>query len=167
MSRLAPHPLLPGLLPSLLAAAFGLLPPVARAHGIQSQLQRFGGLSVQLESSFSTGMPASHAEVRLLPPAGGPIALGHTDDHGRIRFQLPPQASADWEIQVDAGPGHRDYLEVPAARSGTSPASGTSSASGSSRSGSVLPLRLSHLQGWLTLGLAGSLGGLMLRRPRA
>ena len=157
MFRLASHALLPGLL----AAAFGLLPPVARAHGIQSQLERFGGLSVQLESSFSTGMPASHAEVRLLPPAGSPIALGHTDDHGRIRFRLPPQASADWEIQVDAGPGHRDYLEVPAAHGGTSP--GTDG----SRPGSVLPLRLSHLQGWLAFGLAGSLGGLMLRRPRA
>lgn len=154
MFRPAPHP----LLPALLTAALGLLPPpVARAHGIQSQLERFGGLSVQLESGFSTGMPASQAEVRLLPPDGSPIALGQTDDHGRIRFQLPPQAGADWEIQVDAGPGHRDYLEIPAARSGT----------GSGRSESVPPLRrLSHLQGWLLLGLAGSLGGLMLRRPR-
>ncbi|MEB3270818.1 MAG: hypothetical protein VKJ44_04090 [Synechococcus sp.] len=162
MSRLAPHP----LLPALLTAALGLLPPpAARAHGIQSQLERFGGLSLQLESAFSTGMPASQAEVRLLPPGGSPIALGQTDDHGRIRFQLPPQAGADWEIQVDAGPGHRDYLEVPVAHSGTN--SGSSSGTDDSRPGSVLPLRLSHLQGWLMLGLAGSLGGLMLRRPRA
>lgn len=153
MNRIAPRA---ALLP-LLAGAIGLIPAVARAHGIQSQLERFGGLSIQLESSFSSGTPASHAEVRLLPPGGTPIALGQTDDRGRIRFQLPPQANPAWEIQVDAGPGHRDYLEVPATSSAAAPSL--------SRSEAPLRSRLSHLQGLAMLGLVGACGGLLLRRP--
>lgn len=149
------------LLPVLLAAAALLSAPgAARAHGIQSSLERFGGLSAQLESSFSSGVPARDAEVRLVPPAGGaPIALGHTDNQGRLRFRLPPQASADWEIQVDAGPGHRDYLEVPP--SSNAKAAGVSSSEG--------PLRgaLSHTLAYSALGLSGLLGGLLMRRPRA
>ena len=58
-------------------------------------------------------MPAVAAAVRLVPPDGGaPIEVGRTDADGQIRFTLPPQAGEDWEIQVDAGPGHRDYLEL-------------------------------------------------------
>lgn len=155
MIRLTPHV----LLPALVAGAIGLIPAGARAHGIQSQLERFAGVSIQLESSFSSGLPASHAAVRLLPPGGTPIALGQTDDRGRIRFQLPPQASPDWEIQVDAGPGHRDYLEIPAANSAAAPKL--------SRSEAPLSVRLSHLQGVAMLGVAGALGGLLLRWPRA
>jgi hypothetical protein len=26
---------------------------------------------------------------------------------------MPKGADGDWELQVDAGPGHRDFLEVP------------------------------------------------------
>ena len=149
------------LLPAVLAAGALLLAPgAARAHGIESSLERFGGLSAQLESSFSSGVPASDAVVRLVPPAGGaPIALGHTDSQGRLSFRLPPQATADWEIQVDAGPGHRDYLEVPPAASGK--ASTLSSSDG--------PLRgtLSNGLALGALGLSGLMGGLLMRRPRA
>jgi len=147
---------------ALLAAGSLLLAPgVARAHGIQSSLERFGGLSAQLESSFSSGVPARDAEVRLVPPGGGqPIALGHTDSQGRLRFRLPPQASRDWEIQVDAGPGHRDYLEVPPASPGK--AAALSSSEGPLRGG------LSHLLAVSGLGISGLLGGLVMRRrPRA
>jgi nickel transport protein len=149
------------LLPVSLAAGLLLLAPgAARAHGIQSSLERFGGLSAQLESSFSSGVPASDAEVRLVPPGGGaPIALGHTDGQGRLSFRLPPQASPDWEIQVDAGPGHRDYLEVPPAASGRTPS--VSFSEGPVRGG------MSHLLALSALGLSGLLGGLLMRRPRA
>lgn len=149
------------LLSGLTAAAVLLLAPGgARAHGIQSSLERFGGLSAQLESSFSSGDPARDAEVRLVPPGGGaPIALGHTDSQGRLSFRLPAQASPDWEIQVDAGPGHRDYLEVPPAATGGTPT--VSSGEGPGRGPLSRTLALS------ALGISGLLGGLLMRRPRA
>ena len=153
MSR---FPLLPGL---LAAGALLLAPGGARAHGIQSSLERFGGLNAQLESSFSSGDPARDAEVRLVPPGGGaPIALGQTDSQGRLSFRLPPQATADWEIQVDAGPGHRDYLEVPSAGPGKLPTVSTSE--GAARG------PLSHTLALSALGISGLLGGLLMRRPR-
>ena len=150
------------LLPALLAVGTLVLAPSAsRAHGIQSSLERFGGLTAQLESSFSSGVPASDAEVRLVPPGGGtPIALGHTDSQGRLRFRLPSQVTPDWEIQVDGGPGHRDYLEVPAAAASGKPST-LSSSEGPVRSS------LSHLLAFGALGVLGLMGGLLMRRSRA
>jgi nickel transport protein len=77
-------------------AGLVLAPVQVRAHGIESSLERLTSLSdsLRLESQFSSGQPASDAAVR-------------------IAFTLPPQASRQWEVQVDAGPGHRDYLELP------------------------------------------------------
>jgi nickel transport protein len=68
--------------------------------------------TLQLQSRFSSGEPAQSATVRLVPPEGEAIVLGQTNAEGRLRFQLPRQAGSDWELQVDAGPGHRDYLEL-------------------------------------------------------
>ena len=87
------------------------------AHAIESSLERVSGLtdSLLLQSRFSPEQPASNAEVRLVSPTGKTIALGHTDASGSLRFQLPKGAGPDWELQVDQGPGHRDYLEIPAA----------------------------------------------------
>ena len=97
----------------------------ARAHAIESSLERVSGLtdSLLLQSRFSADQPASDAEVRLVSPSGKTIALGRTDASGSLRFQLPKGTGADWELQVDRGPGHRDYLEIPAA-SGTQTAPG-------------------------------------------
>jgi len=147
------------LLPVLIAGGLLLAPQGARAHGIQSSLERFGGLGASLESSYSNGLPASNASVRLVPPGGSPIELGRTDANGHLSFQLPAKASADWEIQVDAGPGHRDYLEVPSRTKG--PAPGLSSSEG------LLRGPLSHLLTLALLGSAGILGGLLITRPRA
>ena len=103
-----------------LLGSIALAAPSVRAHGIETSLERFAGLraampleggDLQVESRFSTGLPASAAAVRLLPPDGGePIEVGQTDDEGRLRFALPEGARDDWELQVDAGPGHRDYI---------------------------------------------------------
>jgi nickel transport protein len=84
------------------------------AHAIESSLERITALNdeLMLESRFSNGEPADDAVVRLLPPGGEPIEVGRTDASGRIRFSLPSQAAEDWEVQVDGGPGHRDYLEL-------------------------------------------------------
>jgi nickel transport protein len=120
--------------PVLLASAALLAcahPPAASAHAIQSSLETLSSLSraytgsstgagtgaagpsFALASSFSTGAPVADATVKLVPPGGTPIALGRTDARGQLNFQLPAGAGSDWEIQVDGGPGHRDYLELP------------------------------------------------------
>lgn len=154
--------LLPGPLATSLASALvcsTLLAGSARAHGIQSTLERLPDLTAQLESSFSSGMPARDAAVRLIPPGGEPITVGQTDARGHLSFRLPPQASPDWEIQVDAGPGHRDYLELPAAASSPGAASLTRGA------GAPAGLRTSLLA-LGGLGGVGLLAGLLRRRAR-
>lgn len=106
-------------LPALLAAGLAVLvlPLPLRAHALESSLERLSQLNNQLllESRFGNGEPADAAVVRLIPPGGEPIELGRTDAKGRLQFQLPRQAGADWEVQVDRGAGHRDYLELPPA----------------------------------------------------
>jgi nickel transport protein len=99
-----------------LGAALLSGPPPASAHAIESSLERVAELNDQLllESRFGTGEPADAAVVRLIPPGGEPIEIGQTDAEGRLRFSLPSQATSDWEVQVDRGAGHRDYLELPA-----------------------------------------------------
>jgi nickel transport protein len=99
------------------ALALASAQSAARAHAIESSLERLSGLTntLQLESRFGNGEPASDASVRLVPPGGGKaIEIGRTDASGQLRFQLPRAAGGDWELQVDRGPGHRDYLELPA-----------------------------------------------------
>jgi nickel transport protein len=125
----------PVLLLALLGGATLLAASAASAHGIQSTLEYLPSSgtaassgSLELQSSFSSGVPARDAAVRLMPPDGGKaIELGHTGPDGRLTFTLPPTARSGWEIQVDAGPGHRDYLEpadagnVPAATHASQP----------------------------------------------
>ena len=100
------------------ALAIGLLllsPGLARAHGIQSDLSHVHGSADQLllSSAFSSGAPAADAGVRLLSPSGQSLELGRTDSQGRLAFSLPRHANGEWELQVDGGPGHRDYLAMP------------------------------------------------------
>lgn len=106
-----------------LAAGLGLAAAVlvsdqpVNAHAIESSLDRVSGLtdSLLLQSRFSADHPASNAEVRLVAPDGKAIALGRTDASGSLQFRVPQGAGPGWELQVDQGPGHRDYLELPAA----------------------------------------------------
>lgn len=111
---------LPLLAATVLAAlALPTLPQRAAAHALESSLERVSQLSgsldglYQLESRFGNGEPADAAVVRLIPPGGEPIVVGRTDGQGRLRFSLPRQARSDWELQIDGGPSHRDYLELP------------------------------------------------------
>ena len=92
-----------------------LSPGLARAHGIQSTVIHLAGSSDKLlvQSAFSSGVPTSDAVVRLVPPGGQPLEVGRTDSQGQLSFALPKNASGEWELQVDGGPGHRDYLEMP------------------------------------------------------
>jgi nickel transport protein len=156
-------------------AALVAAPSQVHAHAIESSLERLTSLNeslnrsaaapapetLRLESQFSGGQPASDAAVRIVPPDGGtPIDLGRTGADGTIVFTLPPQANRQWEVQVDAGPGHRDYLELPAPEA--TPA-------GPARVSRSLPYP--RLEGWAylpplgVLAVAGLAGILRLRRP--
>ncbi|MCP9805008.1 hypothetical protein KBY71_00560 [Cyanobium sp. T1B-Tous] len=92
------------------------------SHAIESSLERLSSLTDQLvlDSRFGNGEPAADAVVRLIPPGGTPIEVGRTDASGQLRFHLPQNATASWEVQVDQGPGHRDYLELPTAEASPS-----------------------------------------------
>lgn len=114
----------------------------SRAHGIESSLEALSRLNqaslgaadgagaatgrgasaasapqLRLASHFSSGLPAADAQVSLVPPGGGEgISVGRTDAAGQLTFALPGGIAPDWEVRVDAGPGHRDYLELPEAK---------------------------------------------------
>jgi len=98
-----------------LALALLLSPAAASAHGIESSITRLESLtnSLVLESRFSNGEPTSDAVVRLVAPDGESREIGRTNAQGQLSFALPKQANGEWELQVDGGPGHSDYLEMP------------------------------------------------------
>jgi nickel transport protein len=156
-----------------LALAPGLSPAPAGAHAIQSSLEPLhvhthpaGSLQasaaasadqLRLTSSFSTGQPVVAASVRLASPDGrAAIDLGRTDAQGRLTFNLPQQARPDWELQVDGGPGHRDYLELPGVTAQARPAGGAAEFAQTAR----------HL-GLLALVGSLGLGGLAFGRRRS
>ena len=98
------------LLSSVLHSA--VLAP-AKAHQIESALHYLDG-DLQLCSSFSNGEPTQGAVVRLLNADGTPgQELGHTDAKGRLSLDLSSVDNGTVDLQVDGGPGHRDYLELP------------------------------------------------------
>jgi nickel transport protein len=147
-----------GLVTVLLSGPW-LLPQASHAHGIESSLQRFGGLQASVESHFSSGLPARDARVRLLPPDGGAaIELGRTDASGRLGFALPARADGSWEVQVDAGSGHRDWIELGEGKANT----------GQGPQAVALPTgRLHPALGWSSLAGLGLFSGLaMLERRR-
>ena len=96
------------------AALLGV-PSRVEAHAIESSLTRATSLSngLLLSSQFGSGQPTVDAKVSLIAPGGTAIELGRTDAQGHLSFALPKGASGDWEVQVDGGPGHRDYLTMP------------------------------------------------------
>ena len=87
--------------------------PCQKAHQIESALQYLDG-DLQLSSSFSNGEPTQGAVVRLLNADGTPgQELGRTDADGRLNLDLSSVGNGTVDLQVDGGPGHRDYLELP------------------------------------------------------
>ena len=85
----------------------------AQAHGIESSLRYLDG-QLELISSFSTGEPVEGAAVRLLNADGTPgDELGEIGVNGQLVLTLPNLVEGVLNLQVDGGPGHRDYLEVP------------------------------------------------------
>jgi nickel transport protein len=149
----------PSVRPYLRALALALLlsPAAARAHGIESSVTRLQSLSdsLVLESRFSNGQPTSDALVRLVAPDGQSVELGRTNANGQLSFALPKQANGEWELQVDGGPGHRDYLEMPVQ-------------AGQAKLDQISDHHHANPLGWLTaLGATAMLLGLQrIRRPR-
>ena len=87
--------------------------PQAEAHGVESSLRYLDG-QLELTSSFSTGEPVEGAVVRLLQADGTPgEELGRIDAEGRLQMTLPQLSDGLVDLQVDGGPGHRDYLTLP------------------------------------------------------
>ena len=85
----------------------------AKAHGIESSLRYLDG-QLELSSSFSTGEPVEGAAVRLLNADGTPgEELGEIGVNGQLVLTLPDLVEGVLDLQVDGGPGHRDYLELP------------------------------------------------------
>ena len=51
--------------------------------------------------------------MRVVPPGGGtPVEVGQLDADCKLSFVLPRGADGTWELQVDDGPGHRDFLDL-------------------------------------------------------
>ena len=91
----------------------GLIPTAVKSHGIESSLHYLSG-SLELSSGFSTGEPAQGAVVRLLNADGSPgQELGRMDAQGKLTLTLPALDHGELDVQVDGGPGHRDYLTLP------------------------------------------------------
>ncbi len=85
----------------------------AKAHAIESTLNYLDG-SLELHSQFSTGTPVEGAVVRVLEANGTPgRELGRMDQQGKLSLTLPVMQEGTLDLQVDAGPGHRDYLMLP------------------------------------------------------
>lgn len=88
-------------------------PLKTEAHGVESSLRYLEG-QLELTSSFSTGEPVEGAVVRLLQADGTPgKELGRIDAEGKLEVTLPELADGLVDLQVDGGPGHRDYLTLP------------------------------------------------------
>ena len=105
------------LSPPLLALLTLAAASPVRAHAIESTLERLQGLhdTLVLDSRFGSGQPAAGAQVSLVSPGGEQsLVVGSTDQQGSLRFQLPAGVGPSWELKVDLGAGHRDYLELPA-----------------------------------------------------
>ena len=93
-----------------------LLSPVTlmpvQAHQIESALSYMDG-TLELSSSFSNGEPTKGAVVRLLNADGSAgTELGRTDASGKLKLDLSGVDDGVVDLQVDGGPGHRDYLEM-------------------------------------------------------
>ena len=87
------------------------------AHGVESTLRYLDG-QLELNSSFSTGEPVEGAVVRLpkLMAAQAQCSVEWTP--GRLQVNLPDLTDGLVDLQVDGGPGHRDYLTLPLNRDG-------------------------------------------------
>ena len=85
----------------------------AKAHQVESALRYLDG-DLELSSNFSNGEPTQGAMVRLIKEDGSPgQTLGQTDADGKLNLDLSRFDNGIVDLQIDGGPGHRDYLTLP------------------------------------------------------
>ena len=89
-----------------------LMPSRGLAHAVQTDVSSLlPSGAINLRTSFSSGEPLAHAPVRLESHDGSRrISLGETDADGRFAGELPALDSEAWDVVIDGGIGHRDYL---------------------------------------------------------
>jgi nickel transport protein len=94
---------------ALLALLLALLgAAVAEAHAIGAEARIVDG-RVMIEAYFSDNTPARNAQVTIRN-GDQTVAEGRTDDDGRCSF--PAIAPGNYEVDVDAGVGHRTKIEL-------------------------------------------------------
>ncbi|MUM77197.1 hypothetical protein GKC30_06080 [Pseudodesulfovibrio sp. F-1] len=77
----------------------------AHAHTLYFTLHDAGDGMVELEGLFSNGALASRTTVKIYDKADGSLLWqGRTDDFGTCTFERP---EVPYEVEVDAGPGHK------------------------------------------------------------
>lgn len=98
----------------LIIAALGLaLAAALQAHRLSARWEIRGNALTVLARVEDT--PAAGAEVELRDAAGTVLASGVLDAAGRFEWPLA-SAAGDLTVVVNAGPGHRRTLVIPAAQ---------------------------------------------------
>ncbi len=109
----------------LLAALGVALAATLQAHRLGARWEISGHTLIVLARAEDT--PAAGAEVELRDAAGAVLASGVLDAAGRFEWPLAP-AAGDLTVVVNAGPGHRRTLLIPAVQLRAATASGTGAA---------------------------------------
>jgi len=163
----------------LIIAALGVaLAATLQAHRLSARWEISGNTLTVLARAEDA--PAAGAEVELRDAAGTVLASGVLDAAGRFEWPLAP-AAGDLTVVVNAGPGHRRTLVIPAAQlqasaaatnevapAATNPAA-TAPVSRHGASDGVEPLALRVVLGltFLLAATAAWLGFQNRRRPAA
>lgn len=98
----------------LIIAALGMaLAAALQAHRLSARWEISGNTLIVLARAEDA--PAAGAEVELRDAAGAVLASGVLDAAGRFEWPLA-SAAGDLTVVVNAGPGHRRTLVIPAAQ---------------------------------------------------
>jgi len=149
----------------LIIAALGVaLAAALQAHRLTARWEISGNTLTVLARAEDA--PATGAEVELRDAAGTVLASGVLDAAGRFEWPLAPTAG-DVTVVVNAGPGHRRTLVIPAAQWQASIASASEVASAARHGASdgVEPLAVRVVLG-LTFLLAATAAWLGYRNHR-
>ena len=83
------------------------------AHQIESSLC-YSASNLILKASYSNGQLAKNAIVKLTDPSSGfTKEIGRTNHGGELVLEIENFGNGLLELQIDDGPGHRDYLQLP------------------------------------------------------
>jgi len=95
-----------------------LLPGRAGAHALGAECKLVGA-RVELEAYYDDDTPARQARIRVIGAGGTIVAEGKTDAAGNWSFARP--AAGKYEVQIDAGAGHRKVVALSVPDDATAP----------------------------------------------